>query len=152
MRRWRTTEQQKLFEMCPVIYHLFDDQLALSLDSHWVDPLTAHRLILRSLRSPWLCASGPLLFSEQTLRTTETHREEISRCTLIVAPACPRCRQSVAGDLDRLNPRPALSPLMPGTACRDTHSPRVASAGTTTPASLRRVPGTATFAHRAQSA
>src|SRR5205823_2444451 len=91
-------------------------------------------------------------FTTKTLRTTEAHREEISRYRFIVEPACSRCHEAEAIGCDRPNRHPALSPSTPGTACRDIRSPRVASAGTILPASLRRVPGTATFAHRAQSA
>ena len=48
MRRWRTTEHENLVVgSIPLIYHLFDDQPALRLGNHPVDPLTTRRLVVR---------------------------------------------------------------------------------------------------------
>lgn len=45
MRRGRTTEHENLVVgSVPLIYHSFDDQPALRLGNHPVDPLTTHLL------------------------------------------------------------------------------------------------------------
>jgi len=41
-------------------------------------------------------------FTTETLRTTEAHREEISRYRFIVEPACSRCHQAEASGRDPL--------------------------------------------------
>ncbi len=92
MRRGGAPPNMKiwLLQLYALIYHLLDDQLALSLGSHWVGPPTTRPLILRRLRASLRCASGPLLFSEQD--TEEDNRKRVQ----------------TAAALSR-NPRPGLS-------------------------------------------
>jgi hypothetical protein len=70
MRRGRTTEHENLVVgFVPLIYHSFDDQLALRLGNQCVDPLTTRHLVVRRiLRMMYQCASARLFFSEQGYR------------------------------------------------------------------------------------